>query len=552
MNKNVILLLLMTVFAMGAVAQDADRTESPASSGPAAPEDTEIVVPELILQVEEIELQQVSAVLPEEGELALGQVTIPLPGTDELLVDEGAFVVPTPGMASPQDATSVFSSGRLGGGTVNHVVGELSLFKLGADPRFRLRFSHEGLDGYQFKEAGTGYFSNSNVVDGWVAGETERIRTEVEASFSEDVEGLQGESDFFSAGLRRTTATGDFVFTPEPLVQLRGSLDGSIATRIQSASGSGPVPREQEFAVTPGAEARFSVRSVDLVLSTSYFLRFLSGGEIPVRQDVEALAGLDLALAAPFSLSARAGALWEPGIGLQYPWSLSLDAVFGEALEANLSGGYRVERFTLADIWSDVPLAGVGDAEGDPDLVNDPQWYADLGARWSGPSGLTLTGGIDFVAHEAVVDLEPYDPAADEFPFVQRSMMSLNGSARASWRPGTRMQVQAGWNGVLIDATTGTPTSTIDGSIRVGDESERFAASAEGRVDFYPEVAMPWLGVSGSFAPSDELEFTLEIADLLAPLLGDAGRPAIGPRVTPEFPFIEPGFRASLFTRISL
>jgi hypothetical protein len=62
---------------------------------------------------------------------------------------------------------------------------------------------------------------------------------------------------------------------------------------------------------------------------------------------------------------------------------------------------------------------------------------------------------------------------------------------------------------------------------------------------------MPWLGLTGSFAPSDELEFTLEFADMLAPLL-ESGRPAHGPSVSPEFPFIEPGFRASIFTRISL
>jgi hypothetical protein len=554
MNKRhtVVIFALLTLVASGAWAQTSDSPGGlDPSSGPRSPEETEIIVPELVLRVPELELQQVSAVLPEEGELALGQVNIPLPGAQELDVDEEAFSIPLPGTAPQPEGTSVFSSGRLGAGTMNHVVGELSLFKLGADPRFRLRFSHEGLDGYQFLDAGTGYFSNSNTIDGWFSARTEQLSSEVEASFSEEVDGLQGRSDFFSAGVRRTTGSADLTFTPDPLVELNGNLDASVTSRIQSTSGSSAVPREQEFSVTPAAEGRVAVGAVDIVLSTSYFLRFLAGGELPVQQDVDLLAGVDVELPASWSATARAGILWEPGSALSYPWSLTLSALFGEALETTLSGGYRVERLTLGEIWADVPLAAVGDAEADADLVNDGQWYGSFGARWSGPSGLTVTAGADFVAHETVVDIREYDPVADEFPFIQRPVLTLATSARASWRPESRIQVQAGWNGVFLDSVTGTPTGSVDGSVRVSDASERFTAAAEARADFYPEVSMPWTALSGSFAPSEELEFTLEFTDLLAPLL-EQGRPTIGPEVSPGFPFIEPGFRASLFTRISL
>ncbi|MFW6288398.1 MAG: hypothetical protein ACOC2Q_01305 [Spirochaetota bacterium] len=542
MNKlNTVLLVLLSV-AAGAFAQQA---------GPVAPEETEIIVPELVLQVEELELQEVSAVLPEQGELALGRISIPLPGADELIVDDVSFALPQPGVAVGRDTSSVFSSGRLGAGTVNHIVGELSLFKLGADPRFRLRFTHEGLDGYQFGEAGNGYFSNLNVIDGWFAGGSERFRSDVEAAFSEDVVGLQGQSDYFSTGLRRTTATATTEFAPEPLISLTGAFDGSFSTRILSASGDSSVPPERELSVSPRIESRFGIGSVDLVFTTSYFLRLLADGEIPTSQEIDVLAGVDVDLPSSFAVSARAGILWDPEAALRYPWSLSLDLLLGEALETSVSAGYRVERLLLGDLWSQVPLAAAGDSEGSAELVNDGQWYGTLGARWSGASGLALTTSAEFVAHDAVVDLEPYDAANDEFPFVQRDMLSLRTSARASWRPGPGIQVEAGWSGVFIDSTTGTPTSSLESSVRVGDASERFSATADVRTDFFPEVSMPWLGLSGSFAPSDELEFTLELADLLAPLL-ESGRPALGPRVSPEYPFIEPGFRASIFTRISL
>ncbi len=539
--KHVAIALLLAATAAGAVAQQ---------SGPAAPQETDIVVPELLLEIEELEVQQVTAVLPDEGDLVLGRVSVLLPGADELSVDEGAFAVPAPGVARPTDAPSVFSSGRLGAGTANHIVGELSLFRLGASPRFRLRFSHEGIDGYQFREAGTGYFASTNVIDGWFSGGTERLGTDVEAAFSEEVHGLQGVSDFYSVGLRKTDLAAALAFAPEPVIRLTGGVDAGMATRIQSVSGAGPVPREQEFAIKPEAEARFAIRAVDIVVSTSYFLRFMRAGELPVYQDVDVLAGVDVEISDALSTSARAGVLWEPGTDLRYPWSLRLEMLLVDALEAHLSGGYRVDRITLADIWSDVPQAGVGPSNR-PGLASDGQWYAGIGTRWSGPTGLAFTSGVDFVAHDSVVDLEAFDPETSRFPFIQRSMLSLIASSRVGWRPGPRMLAEAGWTGRFLDTTYDMPTGSAGGAIRVADASQRLTAGAELQIDFFPEVTMPNLGVSGSFAPSDELEFSLEFTDILAPLL-EAGRPGIGPRVNPDYPFIQPGFRASLFTRISL
>ena len=520
-------------------------------SGPAAPQDTDIVIPELMLQVEELQLQQVSAVLPDEGELALGRLAIQLPGAEELFIDEAAFAVALPGVVRPQDARSVFSSGRLGAGTANHIVGELSLFRLGVPPRFRLRFAHEGIDGYQFRDAGTGYFSSSNVIDGWFTGGTDRLGTEFEAGFSEQTHGLQGQSDYFSVGLRRTDASGLLRFTPDPVVSITAELSAGAATRILSLSGTDTVPREREFVVSPAAEARFGIRAVDIVLTTSYFLRFLEAGEIPVYQDVDVLAGVDITLPVGGSVSARAGVLWEPAAALRYPWSLSLELLFGEALETQLAGGYRVERLTLADLWSDVPQAGIGGTGGATELSADGQWYGGLSARWSGATGFSVAGGVDFAAHDARVEILPYDLEANRYPFSQAPALSLTGRVRAGWRPDPRVQIQAGWGGSFLDTPPGTPIGTIDGAVRIGDAGERLSAAAELRTDFYPEAAVPMLGLSGSFAPSDELEFSLELTDLFAPLL-ENGRPAIGAAYGSDYPFIAPGFRASLFTRISL
>lgn len=544
-------LLMVLVVALAGAQDETDDVRQPPVSGPSAPEETDIIVPDLVFEVEELEVEQVRAVLPDEDELALGQVSIPLPGADDLAVDDDAFSVPLPGSPAAPETTSVFSSGRLGAGSANHIVGELSLYRLGAEPRFRLRFAYEGLDGFQFRPPGSGYFSRSNVIDGWIAASRERLDVEAEAAFEEDVLGLQGRSDSFSAGLRRTTASAEAVFRPEPLISLTGAFDGSVGSRLLSTTRGNEAAGEVEITATPAAEARFTIRAVDIVVESSYFVRALLSQNVPLGQNVDLLGGVDVELPASVTLGARAGISWEPGVPLDYPWRVSMGALFGEAFEASVEGGYRVERITLEEVWDRVPLAGVSSSSAVSELANDRQWYAGLDTRWSGTSGLAVTGEVDFIAHEAAVDVGAYDTFAEEFPLLQRSMLTLTSGLNASWRPVQRMQVQAGWTGSFLDTPVGVPASSVDGSLRVNDASERFTGIIEARSDFFPEAAMPWLGVTGSFTPSDELEFTLELADVLAPLLNE-GRGSLGPEPTDDSPFIEPGFRASVYTRISL
>jgi hypothetical protein len=521
-------------------------------SGPSEPTDTEILIPDLLLRVEELTVEEVDSVLPGEGDLALGQISIPLPGAEDLAVDDAAFEVrrPLEALSTGGGVSSFFSSGRLGAGMVNHVVGELSLYKLGDSPRFRLEFSHEGMDGYQFHEPGTGYFSNTNAVRGWLARASEATSLDLVGSFEERAEGLQGQSTYFSVGTRATSASASLEWIPDPLIQVSADLDGSMTSRIFSASGGGPVPRQQEFVVAPRIEGVVSISAVDLSLETSYLLRFLSGGEIPVHQDIDLIAGVSLALPS-LALAGEIGIFYPFGGRLQYPWSVSVGALLGEAFEATLRGGYRVEQYRLTELWSEHMLLAPGDADGSADLESNEVWFAELDTRWSGPAGLTASGALGFAANSGIIEIQPFDGATDLFPFIQRSSMILDAAARVGWQPSPRIQFEVGWSGAFLDTITGVPTSSMDASIRVTDRNERFEGAVEGHTSFYPEPLLPWLGVSGAFNASEGVEFVLEVADILAPL-ATGGRPTIGPLVDANFPFISPGLRASLFARISL
>jgi hypothetical protein len=521
-------------------------------SGPQAPADTSIEVPDLLLRVEELELQEVDAVLPQPGSLALGQVDVPLPGAGDLEIDQSAFVVRPPGVAGTSVAgPTVFSSGRLGAGSSNYILGELELFRLGSDPRFRMRFRHESLDGYAFSAPGSGFFAYENLIDGSIeAGDDERLALAVDGSFRERVDGLQGQSDFYSVGTRSTTLNAGLRFLPDPLVLIEPGLEARLTTRIQSASGSAAVPTEREIVIAPSADATVSVGGVDLVLEVDYDARFLADGEIPAHQLVEAQTGTDFTVSGLVDVEARAGVGWEPGTPLLYPWSLSLAGVFG-AVDARLAGGYRIGRTTLGELWADMPTLAAGDSDGTADLLYNPQWYADSSLSWFGEGALSGGLEVSFVSEAAGVEIGTYDSVSDEFSFVQEARNTLSVDANAAWQFTRFVALEGSWTGRFIDIANGTPTGEVGAGLRAIDASERLRANLDASVKFYPEFLMPTVDFVSSFAPSDELEFVLEVRDMLAPVL-EEGRPAFGAAVSSDYPFIEPGFRAAISARISL
>ncbi len=539
--RTTVVVALLTVLTSSVVAQD---------SGPAEPSQTEIIIPEFVLRVEELGVEEVEAVLPNEAELALGQIALPLPGADELAVSDLAFDAPLPAVAARSRGPSVFSTGRLGAGTANHVLGELSIYKLGADPRFRLGFAHEGLDGFQFNPAGTGYYTFTNTIDGWLSIQSETLELEGEAGFVESEQGLQDQSAYNAVAVRATDLTTELTYTPDPLVTVTGGLDAGMATRLQTTSGGAAVPRDQEYVVEPAVEARIGIRSVDLIFRSSYFLRLLADEPLLTQQDLDFTAGFEAALPWAMVIAGHAGVHWDFSSGLEYPWALSVNTLIGDAFELGASGGYRVERTRLKELWELEPLLAVGDANSAA-LTNNSVWYARADARWTGATGLSLRSEIEFKAESAALDLQPYDTATDEFPYLQGPLMSLRPSVRGAWQPSPVWQLEAGWKGHFLDRTAVEPSGVLDGAVRFSERSGVFRADLEVVSDFYPEPNVPWLALSGTVTAGEGVEVVIELSDLLSPLMA-AGRPTYGSQVTPDYPFIQPGFVATIFTRITL
>ena len=297
-------------------------------------------------------------------------------------------------------------------------------------------------------------------------------------------------------------------------------------------------------------EARIDIRSLDLIFRSSYYLRLLADGVLPTQQDLDFTAGFEVALPWSVVVAGHAGVHWDFASGLEYPWALSVRTLIGDALELGASGGYQVERTRLRELWELEPLLAVGD-ENLAALTNNSAWYARTDARWTGVMGLSLRSEVEFKAESAALDLQPYDPVADEFPYLQRSMISLTPSVQGAWQPSPALQFEAGWRGRFIDGPAVEPSAVLDGAVRFSERSGVFRADLEVVSELYPEPNVPWLGLSGTVTAGEGVEVVVELSDLLSPLM-DAGRPTHGSQVTPDYPFIEPGFVVTIFTRITL
>ena len=80
--KAIRLLIFLSSFSLG--AQDAE------------PEEPGIVLPPTLLEVEDLQVEEISAVIPEEEIQLLPEIEIPLPQAEDILLPEERFDIPYP------------------------------------------------------------------------------------------------------------------------------------------------------------------------------------------------------------------------------------------------------------------------------------------------------------------------------------------------------------------------------------------------------------------------------------------------------------------------
>lgn len=512
----------------GAEERDGARTEESA-----APGDPEVELPTVVLEYSAIKREPIAPELPEGDVIAL-------PTIEELLPEAGALEVSSPDLlpSRPQYAedtahreAAFFSEGVIGGGSDNHLIGDIALYKRGEMPLYQFRFSHEGIDGYGSNAAGTGYFDRREELSGKVEFGSNRNSGSVRASYFEAETGLQDFSKANSVIHRFIRGSGSYTRDFQWPI--------SLSTKLTAHSGSQLIGMQDE------AEEQYLEALTAGVFENERWYARLSGGyryqqaplDVQLQQgwaDVTSKLYFD-----HFDITAQAGGHWDTENSFLFPWNIELEGVAGNFL-FRFGGGYSIEQLLYRDLWNSYPLLDTTDTH---NLQHGWQAYSHL--AFTPNSSLRVTAGADWNLLQGVVvpeDLDARNQDSGLFPFTIDEREFIGVQTQVTYYSGQNITLEAGWQGQLMDEIVPLrPEHLIQGGLTYSNRDTGFETSFKGDFEF---GELPEMRVQMSYLVSKGINLVLEGNDLLAPFY-EGGRPWWGE-------YEQRGLNVTLKTEISL
>ncbi|MBN1700177.1 MAG: hypothetical protein JW881_21880 [Spirochaetales bacterium] len=524
----------------------------------AEPADPGLVLPTIVLEIEDLSIETIEAVLPEEEELLPPERKVPLPAQEIMEVEE-----PSPDIALPDDedasrrlsASSFVSEVLLGAGSVNNILSQISFYKLGESPRFKLLFLHEMLDGFShiassgglvFREGGTGFNYRLDSLDSEFKWITPSLETSIEGSFYEIERGLQNSSDYYSLINRFLKGKGGVSFLLSDWFTLRSDI-GIGFSSLSLTGDAAPVMEvgypPSELLVSPSAGMEITGAASRLGLRVDY--RYRTVAEAPSFEFHRLLAGIYGGVELPVNAITLDGSLdyfYNSDLPWLIPFDLAIAGNLHDLLSFRLAGGYRVEQYDLGGLWKEFEYSGLPAG-----LSDNHGWYADVQIKLNVEDNLILSVGSEFstntllFSHSELPDSQTGLFAFEEDYEVNR-LASEAGlrwnifpwfycNAKASgvflWKPSADFFFRGLFEGVAEEEN--------------GKYGGRFSLLFEN--DFEKNLEIPVMDIELFFKITDNVTLIGEGHDLLYPLLPE-DRFAIEP-------YAAPGIRGTIKVHIT-
>ncbi len=529
MKSRILGIVFILLVSFGALsAQDAKGPEEPA-----------IVLPRMVLTIDDLSARTFPAILPRSSELrfvasALRLSEPPVPPLPESILhpqasEEGAGKV---------SDSSLVTQGVFGAGSMNSLLGSLSLFRTGEKDSLRLRFSHEGSDGWDFRAPGTGYSGREENLDGRAVFRGASGETVAEGNFTEREVGLQGKAAAVSAVSRFFDAGFSSTYRPGEDFTLHGAFSGAAASRLYSLPAGTVLSREDaEYSLRGNAKVRYGTERAGIYADGGWSYRAVPDyGRLPGNR-LDAGLGAEYSPADGWNLEGKTGAAWNDEDGAFFPFRIDVSGTAGDSVSFSVRGGRKAEEWRYFDLWKEEALLALVNG-----LADGRTWYCGASVEARAVLGLfSVKLAFDAEYRENALVAGDFVSGDAAFPVTQDDLASfpLSLEIRSSPRPGL----------------------TFAGSWRyIPGERALFEPLHEGRIslDFAPQKGsyglncsgawssgndLPEIGLRGFLRPLEGLEFSLSFEDLLAPLLTD-GR-------TRHDPFVDKGFRVTLKTLLS-
>jgi hypothetical protein len=513
-----------------------------------APGEPDIVLPEVILRVEDFSVERLTGAAPGEAESLPAARELPLPAGEQPLLSEPPAPPPIEAEVSagrPGPAQRALSAlAELGAGSSNHLFSQVALRGLGEDPRFSLRFLHETLDGFAGEEPGSGFDFRQEELEGALKFHLGKAALEFDGALREEERGLQGLP--LPAAISRLLRTGDLgAGLSWPFAEhwtLSGSLNGAIAEQLLTVQ-TGAASRFDEQKLSPQLSLEMRFPRFWLAVDGRYAIQFLDGEPF---HRAGALARFGVEVSKAVRLQGEGGWHWSDLSAPEhlFPFDLTLSLTPAPSVSIEATGGYRVQELGPGELAAAYPWSAWADR-----VLDDHGWFGDLTAAFSFLRSFTLKAGGHLSFLHAAPEPQTTPDLDGLFPLDQVRATQAAVEASLRWTPARESYLAASWRMELIDHPAFSPVTEL--RLEAGVGSAKWGANGALAVKLGYEPAppdftlTPELSLGAFYQPTEAIRLVAEGEDLLSPLS------ATGKRLDWD-PFLSPGIRATFKVQINL
>ncbi|MBN2324340.1 MAG: hypothetical protein JXQ30_11445 [Spirochaetes bacterium] len=505
------------------------------------PEEPEIVLPRVVLEIEDLSVETVRTGLPKSEELPSPWREHPLPEPGELRITEASFAVQAPddGAGKPSGRKDFVAEAIVGTGTPNHFFSRISLYKYGGLPEGSLFFQHEMFDGFSENPPGSGYNYRDDTLKGTVRFGIGDVEMRTTGSFSDTERGLQGQGNYYSKLNRKVKGTVAARYEISEQFHLSGELDGWGASQLLVGTPSGE--RTSELVLSPQVKGELLLENVYLALTPRVSYRNVASNPALSVTRVGVKGDIGITIGEKYRLDGGIGWFYSDPTYHLLPFHLAFTLTQSELFTLQLKGGYEIDEYDLAYIFEQYRYSAVGQA-----LCDSHGWFFDAGSRFTLSERWTLSADVSFKDQSGMITAEGTpDPVTGLFPTRQKKALRLGVDVGARWTITSSISARFGIKSEILDNPEFFPRHKISADIEHSERSGRYGAGLLSSL-FIGEnewVQSPVIDLYGFYRPIDYVRFSLELSDLLLPIAGI-------PRYS-WYPYIERGFGVTLKAQIN-
>ncbi|KGE73782.1 hypothetical protein [Spirochaeta lutea] len=559
MSKNQIPLLFFMSFVGIALGYSQSQTgiEDTPEIGPRAPEETEIILPDIVLDLEDPELTTLTDFLPETSGLRLQTSRGVLPEFGEYtLTSESISTLLSTSITAggegqvkqtAESENTIFIRGEVGTGLHQYLNGDVSIIKLGNNPDLTIDFTHSSRDG-GFRGttplgAGSGFLSQDTRFGAGVGITLPRFDLGVDGFIGGQQDGLQGlVEDGYATSLQTLGLAPQIELYFEDFLSMQAGMEYSLTRRFFSGSDVAQFDEYDNsvwavnadlglFLEQPDYQFSGNIRYDVGQVSDAYWMNFLRPGLKGYWQ-----------ITPQIGASATVAGVFDLGRKTYVPFKLGTDIGLSPGFQLQVSGGYEVQPYRFREVLNENHL--VDTQVPDNDLF-ERRWVAQVGSIILPMDEMSIEVGLTFSGIERELQTQAFTNPI--YPLQAFSGYRLEPDLTLLLRPLEELSFTLGYQGQLISSDPETPIHRFDFVTDFQHSSSAFGAAFETVFPIFEEPQIPILGLSGWVALGGTVDLELRIHDPLSLAIpeGRLERPGLSD-------FIDTGFRIELTSSINL